>query len=97
MITIGELSNFPGAIAYSGAITACTENPVNGYCYDWIVNNGCVVYARMESLNQNSKCTSPNVAFAVFSTADGRGGVVCGVVGGLDPWAAGSAPAGGYQ
>jgi len=89
----GELSTFPSLIGYSGTITACpaADNEHNGYCYDLTAANGPIIYARMESNNQNTKCTAPNVAYSAFSSVDGRGGIVCGVVGGLDPWAVGTA------
>ena len=96
LVTSGELSTFPGAIGYSAyGVAACADNVVNGSCYDNDATNGSLVYAKMESNNQNTKCTGGNVAWAVFSTADGRGGVVCGAAGGLDPWVAGAGPA--YQ
>jgi len=91
----GELSVFPSAIGYSAyAVTACTENVINGNCYDLDVATGlgAIAYARLESNNQNTKCTTPpEVAYVVFSSGDGRGGVVCAdPATELDPWAAGS-------
>ena len=96
LVSTGELSTFPGATAYSAyGISACSENAVNDYCYDWASGLGSIIYLRMESMTQNAKCSGGNVAWAVFSTGDGRGGVVCGAVSGLDPWAPGAGPA--YQ
>ena len=92
LTTSGELSTFPSSVGYSAyGVTACTENATNGYCYDLDATNGPIVYARMESNNQNTKCTTPAVAYSVFSSADGRGGILCGAAAGLDPWAAGGA------
>ena len=97
LTTSGELSTFPSLIGYSGVITPCSaaDNEYNGYCYDLDVSGsgyGAIVYARMESNNQNSKCTTvPEVAYAVFSSGDGRGGIVCADPAlELDPWAASS-------
>ena len=81
----GELTVFPSGIAYTGSPDVCTENDEPGtdatYCYDLDLSGaippGAIVYSRLESLNQNNKCTSPDIAFVLFSTADGRGGVVC--------------------
>ena len=83
--TTGEISVFPSGIAYTGSPDVCTENDEPGtdatYCYDLDLSGaippGAIVYSRLESLNQNNKCTSPDIAFVLFSTADGRGGVVC--------------------
>jgi len=90
--TSGELSNFPSAIGYSAySIAACAENVINGYCYDLTVANGPIIYARLESNNQNTKCAvGTPVASVVFSSADGRGGIVCTATADLNPWAAGT-------
>lgn len=75
----GELSTFPSDVAYSAySITGCTTNAsgADGYCYQVSLTDGAIVYARMESNSQNSKC-APDPAWAIFSTADGRGGIVC--------------------
>jgi len=52
-----------------------------GYCYktddDTAITEN-VVYTRLESTAQNSKCTGANeVAWMTWSSADGRAGVVC--------------------
>lgn len=100
LTTSGELSTFPTGVAYTAyGVTACTENaePTAGaatdtdnFCYDFDATNGALVYAIMESESQNSKCSGGDIAVAVFSTADGRGGIVCDADGALDPWAAGT-------
>jgi len=97
MTTSGELSTFPSAVSYGayGYTDGCTENVQpdgDGFCYDLDTTNGAIVYGELESNNQNSKCVAPNdQAFAVFSTGDGRGGIVCGVqANGLNPWAPGA-------
>jgi prepilin-type N-terminal cleavage/methylation domain-containing protein len=87
----GEISAIPGAIAYTapGAPAACTENAVNGLCYDATTATGgppAVVYASLESLSHNSRCSGGTpVAFAAYSSAQGRGGIVCGAAAGLNP------------
>ncbi len=86
LITSGDLKTIPVNPAYgttpSPTCTAAnlqsTTTPVSNYCY--LVNaarTDSIVYARLESTLYNSKCTSPAVAWFVFSTADGRAGIVC--------------------
>jgi len=92
----GELSTFPSGVGYSptptGGICAENDEPATTptYCYDLdtVGANGAIVYSRMESKNQNGKCGG-NMAFALFSTADGRGGIVCSAAVDLSPAAAG--------
>lgn len=76
----GELSAIPSSVAYSVAgISACTENVQNGWCYDLDATNGAIVYARLESNSSDNRCATPasEIAWVVYSTADGRGGTVC--------------------
>lgn len=54
----------------------------NGWCYTASAAAGtqpAVIYTRLESLNNHSKCAAPtaDAAWAVYSTADGKAGVVC--------------------
>ncbi|MFV1917183.1 MAG: type II secretion system protein [Patescibacteria group bacterium] len=92
----GELSTFPAGIAYTAyGVGNCTENEQpatdSTYCYDWNSTDGALVYSRMESNSQNNKCPGGTpMGFAVFSTADGRGGIVCDTGTILDPWASGT-------
>ena len=80
----GELSAMPAAVTATG-YTACAGpagSPVNGtWCYNMTAASGAVIYARLESKAQTSKCTSPAVPYSLYSTADGRGGVVCAAAG----------------
>lgn len=89
LVTAGEIASVPSPINYSVAgATACAENAQNGFCYDASSAAGAspaIVYARLESDSHGSKCTGANVAYAVYSTANGRGGVVCGAGTGLNP------------
>jgi len=50
-----------------------------GYCYvrTAVTFADAIVYVKLESNLYNNKCTTPAVAWAVFSTADARFGVVC--------------------
>lgn len=82
LVTAGEIATVPAAITYSIAgITACTNNAQNTICYNATTAAGgapIVVYSRLEGAANNSRCAAatPN-AYAVYSTADGRGGIVC--------------------
>lgn len=83
MVTTGELTTVPSAVAYStSGISACATSVVNGYCYKSSDGSGAaptVAYARMESKSENSKCVvAGQVAYFTWSSADGRAGVVCG-------------------
>jgi prepilin-type N-terminal cleavage/methylation domain-containing protein len=98
LTTSGELSVIPAGIvhSYTTNSTPCTENaqPATNptWCYDFDATNGAIVYAALESNAQDSKCaTATDRAMVVYSTADGRGGVVCDADGLLDPQ-----PAGGF-
>lgn len=93
LVTSGELSSVPGAINYAvTGVTACTSNTPgagtagNGYCY--LTTGGAssgqgpiVVYARLEATADISRCTALNAsynrAYAIYSSALGKGGVVC--------------------
>ncbi len=82
LVTSGELTTVPPDTTYSIAgMSACTENVENDYCYN--TTNGTtggpvIVYAKLESTANNSRCASGTPdAFAVYSSAAGRGGIVC--------------------
>ena|SRR5258708_2512634 len=77
--TAGELNVIPAAIAYSIAgVTACTTNVQNNLCYKQTAVTGpIIVYARLEATASNSRCAAGQLAWAVYSSADGRGGIVC--------------------
>lgn len=90
----GELSSIPSAVAYSvSGTSACTENVQNGWCYDLDATNGAIIYSRLESNSSDNRCATPatEIAWAVYSSADGRGGIVCTASSatGLDPQASG--------
>lgn len=82
LVTAGELTTAPQTTTYSiTGMAACSTNVQNTYCYN--TTNGTtggpvVVYAKLESTANNSRCASGTPeAYAVYSTADGRGGIVC--------------------
>lgn len=77
--TSGEISTVPAAIAYSiSGISACSTNVQNNICYKQSSSTGpIVVYARLEATNNISRCPAGQNAWATYSSADGRGGIVC--------------------
>lgn len=86
LVDAGELSIVPAGITYTvtGA-SACSTNAAGTpatWCYDATTAAGggpVIVYATMESDSEQSNCTTAtDTAYFVYSTADGRGGLVCG-------------------
>ncbi len=79
LVYAGEIQVVPAAIAYSapGNPGVCATNVVNGFCYN-LVGSQAIVFAHMESKSQNSRCAAGQTAWTVYSTSDGRGGIVCG-------------------
>lgn len=90
LVEAGELSTVPSEINYSvgTSINGCVEGTDTlAVHYDkegllcYVVNSdgdGAVVYALLESDSELSKCDTSNpYAFFVWSTSDGRGGLVC--------------------
>lgn len=93
LVSSGELTSVPGSINYAVAtVTACTTNtpgsgnPGNGYCY--VTTGGAlsgqgpiIIYSRLEATADISRCKALNAsydrAFAIYSSALGKGGVVC--------------------
>jgi len=84
LVTAGEISVVPSQIDIGvTGVTACPSgnNNQNNWCYD--SNDGAgqepsVVFTVLESDSERSKCTtSGDDAYFVWSTADGRGGLVC--------------------
>lgn len=96
LVTAGELTSVPGAVNYSvTGITACGVNVQNGYCYDATTGAGggpMIVFARLEATADISRCTAQYAgtdrAYAIYSSAQGRGGVVC--MTGSDPTVGGN-------
>lgn len=81
MIASQELKQDWADITATG-YTACATNMHNGMCYN--LNAGAteaIVFARMESLAENSRCVAATpVAYFVWSSFVGRGGRYCGTV-----------------
>lgn len=96
LVGIGDINNFPSGIPYSrNMVSACTTNPApvdNGtFCYNLDIsplNNGALVYAKLESTAQVIKCNLIGDIYVVFSTADGKTGLICSN-GDPSPWAPG--------
>lgn len=92
LVTAGEIRSVPNGSDYTLAPSACGTNVIGGsfpqWCYSTAVVasvDEAVVYARLESGSENSRCTftgspGPDAHF-VFSTADSRAGVVCTATG----------------
>jgi prepilin-type N-terminal cleavage/methylation domain-containing protein len=84
LVDAGELSTVPSEITYSiAAITGCNNSAgtdpgeENRFCYDHDgVASEALVVAQLESDSESSKCSSGDPWF-VWSTDDGRGGLVC--------------------
>lgn len=83
----GEIASLPAAIAYSAPGTgthptasACTVNVQNGICYVayGAPRSRAIVYMRLESGAQNNRCPgATQAAWAVYSSANSSGGVLC--------------------
>jgi len=83
LVDAGELSTVPSAIQIGvSGVTGCTTMAQNGWCYDASDVDGAepaIVFTELESQSETSKCdTAGHRAFFIWSTADGRGGLVCG-------------------
>jgi len=80
LVAAGEMASEPSAINPGVAgYTACSANAQNGYCYDATTEEGgepVLIYTVLESQSETSKCTAGTPYF-VWSTLDGRGGLVC--------------------
>lgn len=81
LVAAGEIAVAPTLLKYGAGILPCSNAMQNNYCYDYNAAAGtAVIYARLESLAESSKCTVANpVPYFVYSTADARGGLVCSV------------------
>lgn len=83
LVNGGELSIVPSAINYTTGVTGCdggtggVEEGSSDWCYEYDTSTGFAVsYVRLESTSESGKCSSGDPYFA-WSTADGRGGLVC--------------------
>lgn len=87
LVNAGEIQTTPSGITDSVGPGGCTNVAVNStWCYDYNAAAAqAIVYASLESVSSDSLCATPATQrpWAVYSTADGRGGVVC--TGGTEP------------
>lgn len=88
LVSSGEMQSVPSAPP--GVVTSCTTTPgvanlLNGYCYKVDQESAApnsttvnVVFTKLESKAENGKCppAAPS-AWAVWSSEQGRAGVVC--------------------
>lgn len=92
LVAAGELSSVPDVINYNVNGTEVCEADdasldqhirgveINGICYNSENNLGSmpmVIYARMEANANISLCTPGQWAYFTYSSADGRGGIIC--------------------
>jgi len=98
LVITNEIGSFPPGIDYivSNGVTECTTNlrplTLGTYCYDLDTtgNSGAIIYTKLEAKNKRSKCnTAGEFPYFVYSTADGRGGLLC-QASDPSPWAPGS-------
>jgi prepilin-type N-terminal cleavage/methylation domain-containing protein len=93
----GDIKNFPSGVEYViNSVTPCTTNASPSgqetFCYDLdtsINNLGGVVFAKLESGRQVSRCSLIGDTYVIYSTADGKTGIICSN-GEPSPWEAGS-------
>ncbi len=76
LVDTGEISSAPQAVTYStGDATGCGGQDDWCYASD---GDSAVVYAEAEATSNRAKCgTAASDAYFVYSTFDGRGGLVC--------------------
>ncbi|SRR5258708_543131 len=93
LVTPGEVSAVPGAVGVTTCNAAATAGQ-NGFCYLNTTNattktGPIIVFTRLEALANNTKCAvggaANNFAWALYSSADGRGGIVCTAAAATDP------------
>lgn len=80
----GELPLLPEAISYDSPSALCKRNQQNGLCYATDTKfppNYGIVYAKLESISDNTKCdvSSGESAYYVYDMLAVRSGIVCTV------------------
>lgn len=93
----GDIKSFPSGVEYViNSISPCQTNakPQGGesFCYDLdtsVNNYGALVFTKLESTKEVTRCTLIGDTYAVHSTADGKTGIICSSSD-PTPWAAGS-------
>lgn len=100
LVNAGEIASVPQNSGYSAPGVGshpvgadCIINAEGDFCYNAAGTppNRAIVYARLESASENDKCPDPEAAWAVYSTANSGGGILCN--GGSEPAVP---PVGGY-
>lgn len=79
LIDGGEINNTPAKVENT-LTSLCITNEVNGYCYKATLADGTgpiIVYSRLESKSSTDFCPADTATWALYSSADGRGGTVC--------------------
>lgn len=80
LVDSGEISVIPSGITDSAGLGPCTTLAVNTtWCYDNDTGiPASIVYSQLEADVNESLCpTAGDETYFVYSTADGRGGIVC--------------------
>lgn len=93
---IKEVGRFPAGIRYAyTTVSPCATNvkpsvnPTFCYTEDSLNNYGALVFTKLESKKQTSKCTLPEETYVTFSTEDNFTGLICSN-GDPAPWAKGT-------
>lgn len=98
LVSAGEIATAPQNPTYSASASgasACTTAGLaqNGFCYNtFATNSRAILYARLESQSENSKCPAANpAAWAVYSSSNSGAGILCTAAAGTpgDPGATG--------
>lgn len=76
LVTAGELSVRPALISNS-LTTSCSAAITNGWCYDVEGLSIAIMYTALEADSDVASKCSGDSSWFVWSTADGRAGLVC--------------------
>lgn len=78
LVTAGELKTAPTNPAVGSYTPVCNTADTNqgGYCYNTDTTNA-IVYGLLESKAATSKCLATQLTWEVWSSADGKAGIVC--------------------
>lgn len=88
LVNAGEIASAPQNPTYSapGGAGPCTTAGIsqNGFCYNtFATNTRAIVYTRLESAAEDAKCpNAADIAWAVYSTPNSGGGILCTAAGG---------------
>ena len=94
LVNSGELKSVPSASSYSGGVSICSQRNQNNYCVDGDSQTSAskvVVYTALEVY----KCPSGQKAYSLWSSSDGKSGIVC-INSTTAPYYGGNGSAGGY-